>query len=128
MQKRVDVTKTATNLIPIFIKMSQDTKNVNKGPIPSLESLPPPPTHAKYIVLHHTQNVTQSHLIVYIYNWSVHDNLAPQIVCHFALQLMEGCNLFKVGMVIRLTLMCLSIGTPKNNKFSICSKWKIHNF
>ena len=23
---------------------------------------------------------------------------------------------------------CLSIGTPKNNKFSICSKWKIHYF
>ena len=28
----------------------------------------------------------------------------------------------------RNTLKCLSIGTPKNNKFSICSKWKIHNF
>ena len=26
------------------------------------------------------------------------------------------------------TLMYLSIGTPKNNKFSICSKWKIHYF
>ena len=26
------------------------------------------------------------------------------------------------------TLMCLSIGTPKNNKFSIFSKWKIHYF
>ena len=26
------------------------------------------------------------------------------------------------------TVMCLSIGTPKNNKFSICSKWKIHYF
>ena len=26
------------------------------------------------------------------------------------------------------TLMCLSIGTPKNNEFSICSKWKIHYF
>ena len=26
------------------------------------------------------------------------------------------------------TLMCLSIGTPTNNKFSICSKWKIHYF
>ena len=24
--------------------------------------------------------------------------------------------------------MCLSIGTPKNNKFSICSKWKINYF
>ena len=24
-----------------------------------------------------------------------------------------------------VTLMCLSIGTPKNNKFSICSKWII---
>ena len=24
--------------------------------------------------------------------------------------------------------MCLSIGTPTNNKFSICSKWKIHYF
>ena len=27
-----------------------------------------------------------------------------------------------------IILMCLSIGTPKNNKFSICSKWKIHYF
>ena len=27
-----------------------------------------------------------------------------------------------------ITLMCLSIGTPKNNKFSIWSKWKIHYF
>ena len=26
------------------------------------------------------------------------------------------------------TLMCLSIGAPKNNKFSIYSKWKIHYF
>ena len=26
------------------------------------------------------------------------------------------------------TLMCLSIGTPKNNEFSICSKWKIHYY
>ena len=26
------------------------------------------------------------------------------------------------------TLMCLSIGTPKNHKFSICSKWKINYF
>ena len=24
------------------------------------------------------------------------------------------------------TVMCVSIGTPKNNKFSICSKWKIY--
>ena len=30
--------------------------------------------------------------------------------------------------VVDITLMCLSIGTPKNNKFSICSKWKIHHF
>ena len=28
----------------------------------------------------------------------------------------------------KTTLMCLSIGTPKDNKFSICSKWKIHYF
>ena len=28
----------------------------------------------------------------------------------------------------RFTLMCLSIGKLKNNKFSICSKWKIHYF
>ena len=27
-----------------------------------------------------------------------------------------------------ITVMCLSIGTPKNNKFSICSKWKIYYF
>ena len=26
------------------------------------------------------------------------------------------------------TVMCLSIGTPKNNKLSICSKWKINYF
>ena len=27
--------------------------------------------------------------------------------------------------VLLNTVMCLSIGTPINNKFSICSKWKI---
>ena len=27
-----------------------------------------------------------------------------------------------------LTLMCSSIGTPKSNKFSICSKWEINYF
>ena len=32
---------------------------------------------------------------------------------------MRGCKKLKV------TIMCLSIGTPKNNKFSICSKRKI---
>ena len=26
------------------------------------------------------------------------------------------------------TVICLSIGTPKNNTFSICSKWKINYF
>ena len=26
------------------------------------------------------------------------------------------------------TVMCLSIGTPKNNQFSISSKWKINYF
>ena len=26
------------------------------------------------------------------------------------------------------TVMCLSIGTPNNNQFSICSKWKIYYF
>ena len=25
-------------------------------------------------------------------------------------------------------ILCLSIGTPPNNKFSICSKWKIYYF
>ena len=28
----------------------------------------------------------------------------------------------------KITLMCLNIGTPKNNKFSICTKWKIYYF
>ena len=28
----------------------------------------------------------------------------------------------------QITVKCLSIGTPKNNKFSICSKWKINYF
>ena len=27
-----------------------------------------------------------------------------------------------------ITLLCLSIGTLKNDKFSICSKWKINYF
>ena len=35
---------------------------------------------------------------------------------------------YVVNMSITCTLMCLSIGTPKNIKFSICSKWKIHYF
>ena len=30
--------------------------------------------------------------------------------------------------ILYTTVMCLSIGTPKNNKFSICSKWKIYYF
>ena len=34
----------------------------------------------------------------------------------------------KLQTVYSGTLMCLSIGTPKNNKFSICPKWKIHYF
>ena len=29
------------------------------------------------------------------------------------------------GSEQRLTLLCLSFGTHKNDKFSICSKWKI---
>ena len=33
-----------------------------------------------------------------------------------------------ISCFLPTTLMCLSIGTPKNNKFSICSKWKIHYF
>ena len=31
-------------------------------------------------------------------------------------------------LVLFITLKCLSIGTPKNSKFSICPKWKIHYF
>ena len=30
--------------------------------------------------------------------------------------------------MLQTTVMCLSIGTPINNKFSICSKWKIYYF
>ena len=30
----------------------------------------------------------------------------------------------KVRLQNRSTVMCLTIGTPNNNKFSICSKWK----
>ena len=30
--------------------------------------------------------------------------------------------------VYTFTLMCISIGTPKNNIFPICPKWKIHYF
>ena len=29
---------------------------------------------------------------------------------------------------VRITVMCLSIGAPKNNKFFICSKWNIYYF
>ena len=38
------------------------------------------------------------------------------------------CRKLKLDFCFDNTLMCLSIGTPKNNKFSICSKWKIHYF
>ena len=34
----------------------------------------------------------------------------------------------KVYLAMDNTLKCLSIGTPKNNEFSICPKWKIHYF
>ena len=29
-------------------------------------------------------------------------------------------------VVNRVSIMCLSSGTPRTNKFSICSKWKIN--
>ena len=35
---------------------------------------------------------------------------------------------FELSVIDIHNLKCLSIGTPKNNKFSICSKWKIHYF
>ena len=45
------------------------------------------------------------------------------------IQLLESSKLeFLDYEMLILSLMCLSIGTPKNNKFSICSKWKIHYF
>ena len=39
-------------------------------------------------------------------------------------------NLFHwyLNPLLRATVMSLSIGTSKNNKFSICSKWKIYYF
>ena len=37
----------------------------------------------------------------------------------------EGISYFSM-FFCAITVMCLSIGTPKNNKFSICSKWKIY--
>ena len=41
----------------------------------------------------------------------------------------ENASVLWVVMVQYMcTLMCLSIGTPKNNEFPICSKWKIHYF
>ena len=47
--------------------------------------------------------------------------------CFTELQIREGIeDKFDNSMIIFLTVMCLSIGTPKNNKFSICSKWKIY--
>ena len=46
---------------------------------------------------------------------------------------MNTCNFFlqlhiNVYNTVDITLMCLSIGTPKNNKCSICPKWNIHYF
>ena len=40
----------------------------------------------------------------------------------------SGSRFFPYIEFSQFTLMCLSIGTPKNNKFSICPKWKIHYF
>ena len=34
----------------------------------------------------------------------------------------------KLNDVVKYPLMVLSSGTAKNNKFSICSKWKIYYF
>ena len=39
----------------------------------------------------------------------------------FVLQLSKNLN-------SEITVKCLSIGTPRNDKFSICSKWKINYF
>ena len=37
-------------------------------------------------------------------------------------------NLMNLAKVKATTLVHYSIGTPKNNEFSICSKWKINYF
>ena len=51
-----------------------------------------------------------------------------KIISEPAIAAMHGLHsVFDIGQCT-VTLMCLSIGTPKNNKFSICPKWKIHYF
>ena len=52
------------------------------------------------------------------------------LIVFFIVIFVKSClqNDHSVAEGIEDTLMCLSIGTPKNNKFSICSKWKIYYF
>ena len=50
---------------------------------------------------------------------------------HFVLRRIRNCLIIlnTTGSPIYFfTVKCLSIGTPRNNKFSICSKWKIDYF
>ena len=61
----------------------------------------------------------------------------PKKVCFNSYTVMDQKYFNKVNFSIDFsvfpcsvenTLKCLSIGTPKNNEFSICPKWKIHYF
>ena len=60
-------------------------------------------------------------IVLYTANYDIHLRIS---LIHAATALYYRSNLIQVTT----TLMCLSIGTPKDNKFSICPKWKIHYF
>ena len=53
------------------------------------------------------------------------------MVCVLIKAILQFCHsvfLWRDNGILGFTVMCLSIGTPKNNKFSIFSKWKIYHF
>ena len=78
----------------------------------------PPPPHT------HTQKNTHPVRSVCLINVRTLEH--PINVEEF--DIWTGSRPCKYMWCLLITLMCLSIGTPKNNEFSICSKWKIHYF
>ena len=57
------------------------------------------------------------------------DSVAPPEKVSIQVNVMENTEMcLSIGTPKKINCHCLSIGIPKNNKFSICSKWKFNYF
>ena len=56
------------------------------------------------------------------------DILTSRCCCYPLPNTIPNGQIINLGTNFADTLLCLSFRTPKNNKFSICSKWKIDYF